>query len=122
MLSRNHDLTKLLVLKRHEKVLHKIVKKILIELRSKFWINRGRIYIRELLNTCFIYKCLQSQSYSYPEKLNLPGYCVNHTVPFQVCGVSYLGPVFLNNTYHIIVVTIRYIKLTLFYLPVVRQE
>ena len=122
MLSRNHDLTKLLVLKRHEKVLHKIVKKILIELRSKFCINRGRIYIRELLNTCFIYKCLQSQSYSYPEKLNLPGYCVNHTVPFQVCGVSYLGPVFINNTYHIIVVTIRYIKLTLFYLPVVRQE
>ena len=58
----------------------------------------------------------------YPEKLNLPGYCVNHTVPFQVCGVSYLGPVFINNTYHIIVVTIRYIKLTLFYLPVVRQE
>ena len=41
MLSRNHDLAKLLVLKCHEKVLHNGVKQTLNELRNEFWINRG---------------------------------------------------------------------------------
>ena len=41
MLSRNHDLTKLLVLKYHEKALHNGVKQNLNELRNEFWINQG---------------------------------------------------------------------------------
>ena len=45
MLSRNHDLTKLLVLKFHEKALHNGVKQTLNELRNEFWINRGQNYI-----------------------------------------------------------------------------
>ena len=100
MLSRNHDLAKLLVLKCHEKVLHNGVKQTLNELRNEFWINRGRNYIRKLLNICFTCKRLQSRSYSYPEKSNLPGYRVNRTVPFQVWGVNYLGTVFVKDIYH----------------------
>ena len=33
-------------------------------------------------------------------KSNLPGYHVNRTVPFQVCDVDYLGPVFAKDIYH----------------------
>ena len=74
------------------------VRQTLREFRNKFWINRGRNYIRKLHNIYFICKCLQTQSYSYPEKSNLPGYRVNRTVLFQVCGVDYfdVGNV-LNN-------------------------
>ena len=100
MLSRNHDLAKLLVLKCHEKVPHNGVKQTLNELRNEFWINRCRNYIRKLLIICFICKRLQSRSYSYPEKSNLPGYRVDRTVPFQVWGVNYLGPVFVKEIYH----------------------
>ena len=32
--------------------------------------------------------------------MNLPGYRVNSTVPFQVCGVDYLGPVFGKDICH----------------------
>ena len=32
--------------------------------------------------------------------MNLPGYRVSRTVPFQVCGVAYLGPVFVKYIYH----------------------
>ena len=39
MLSRNHDLTELLVLKCHEKVLHNGMKQTLNDLRNEFWIN-----------------------------------------------------------------------------------
>ena len=45
-------------------------------------------------------KRLHSRSYSYPEKSNLPGYRVNRTVSFQVCGVDYLEPVFAKDIYH----------------------
>ena len=76
------------------------MKQTLNELRNEFWINRGRNYIRKLLNICFTCKRLQSRSYSYPEKSNLPGYRVNRTVPFQLCGVDYLGPVFVKDIYH----------------------
>ena len=55
---------------------------------------------RKLLNICFTCKRLQLRSYSYPEKSNLPGYRVKRTVPFQVCGVDYLGPVFVKDIYH----------------------
>ena len=83
----------------YEKVVHNGVKQTLSELRNEFSINRGRNYIRKLLNICFTCKRLQSRSYSYPEKSNLPGYRVNRTVPFQVCGVDYLGPVFVKDIY-----------------------
>ena len=88
------------MLKYHEKVLHNGVKQTLNELKNEFWINRGRSYIRKLLNIYFICKRLQSRSYGYPEKSNLPGYRVNRTVLFQVCGVNYLGPVFVKEIYH----------------------
>ena len=71
-----------------------IRKQILNEFRNEFWINRRRNYIRKLLNICFLCKRLQSRSYR--EKSNLPGYRGNRTVPFQVCGVDYLRPVFVN--------------------------
>ena len=66
MLSRNHDLTELLVLKCHEKVLHNGMKQTLNDLRNEFWINWGRNYTRKLLNICFICKRLQPRSHSYP--------------------------------------------------------
>ena len=45
-------------------------------------------------------KRLQSRSYSYPEKSTFLGYCVDRTVQFQVCGVDYLGPVFVKGIYY----------------------
>ena len=81
VLSRNHELTKLIVLRCHEKVNHNGVKQTLSELRADFWINRGRSYVRKLLNSCCICKRLQSRSYNYAENSNLSSYR-NATVPF----------------------------------------
>ena len=70
------------------------------ELRAEFWINRCRSYVRKLLNSCFICKRLQSRSYNYPENSNLPSHRTNTTVPFQVCGVDYLGPLYVKDIYY----------------------
>ena len=99
MLSRNHELTKLILLWCHKKVYYNGVKQPLNELRAEFWINRGRSYVRKLLKSCFICKRLQSRSYNYPENSNLLSYRINGTVPFQVCGVDYLGPLYVKDIY-----------------------
>ena len=70
MLSRNPELTNVIVLRCHKKVYHNGIKQTLNEFRAEFWINRGRRYLRKLLNSCFICKHLQSLSYNYPENSN----------------------------------------------------
>ena len=100
MLLRNHELTKLIVLRGHKKVYHNGVKQTLNEVRAEFWINCDRSYVWKLLNNFFICKCLQSRSYNYPENSNLPSYRINAAVPFQVCGVDYLGPLYVKDIYY----------------------
>ena len=53
--------------------------------------------MRKLLNSCFICKPLQSRSYNYPDNSSLPSYRINATVPFQVCGVDYLEPLYVKD-------------------------
>ena len=69
-------------------------------MRAEFWINCGRSYMRKLLNSYFICKRLQSWSYNYPEKSNLPSYRKNTILLFQVCGVHYLGPLYVKDIYY----------------------
>ena len=99
MLSRNHELTKFIVLRCHKKSYHNGVKQSLNEFRAELRINCGRSYVWKLLNSCFICKRLQSWSCNYPENSNLPSYRINATVPFQVCGVDYLGPLMVKDIY-----------------------
>ena len=69
------------------------------ELRVEFWINRGRSYLWKLLNSCFVPKYLQFRIYNYLENSNLPSYRINATVPFQNCGVDYLGLLYVKDIY-----------------------
>ena len=55
--------------------------------------------MRKLLNSCFTCKGLQFRSYNYPKNSNLPSYQINATVPFEVCGVDYLGPLYVKDIY-----------------------
>ena len=110
MLLRNHELTKLIVLRCHKKVYHNGgVKQTLNDLQAEFWINRGRSYVRKLLNNCFICRGLRSRSYNYPQHSNLPSYRINATVPLQVCGVDYLGPLYVKDTNVVMMICIKHI-------------
>ena len=110
MLSKNYELTKLMVLRCHKKVYHNGgVKQTLNDLQAEFWINRGRSYVRKLLNNCFICRGLRSRSYNYPQHSNLPSYRINATVPLQVCGVDYLGPLYVKDINVVMMICIKHI-------------
>ena len=64
LLDANHHVTSLIVRACHERVHHNGVKKTLTELRSRFWIVRGRQVVKKLLNECTICRRLQGKPYS----------------------------------------------------------
>ena len=52
LLSQHHSLTKLIVESCHKRVLHGGVRETLAELRSKFWICKGRQLVKKILRGC----------------------------------------------------------------------
>ena len=56
LLPKGHHLTLLFVRKAHERVLHNGVKETLTELRSKFWIVKGRSFVKHVLHQCQVWE------------------------------------------------------------------
>jgi hypothetical protein len=72
ILPRNHHLTRLIVEEGHRKVHHGCVKATLAEVRSKFWVPKGRQYVKKLLSKCTVCKKLTGKPYKAPEAAALP--------------------------------------------------
>ena len=62
-LDASHHLTTLVVWRCHERVMHGGVKETLTQLRSNFWIVRGRYFIRSLLFRCTVGKKFEGKLY-----------------------------------------------------------
>lgn len=54
ILPRDHHLTTLIVRRAHEKVCHNGTKETLTEVRSRFWIVKGRSLVKKLIHQCQI--------------------------------------------------------------------
>ena len=67
-----HPLTTLLVKRSHERVMHGGVKATLTELRSHFWILRGRSTAKSILRKCNICRRFEGKPYTAPPPLPLP--------------------------------------------------
>jgi hypothetical protein len=50
LLDKNHHLTKLVVMDAHRHVMHNGVQETLAELRSSYWVIRGRQFVRKLIH------------------------------------------------------------------------
>ena len=96
LLHRSHPLTTLLVKAAHERVVHSGVKVTLTELRSKFWIVKGRSLIRQVLARCNICRRYEGRPYTTPPPPPLPSFHVQESSPFSVIGVDFAGPLFVR--------------------------
>ena len=66
LLPSDHDFTKLVVLKCHVDVMHNGVRETLTQVRSKFWIVRGREVVKKIISRCLTCKRLEGKSYGVP--------------------------------------------------------
>ena len=96
LLDKDHHLTALLIMDAHRRVLHNGVCETLAELRSMYWVIRGRQIVKKLLRNCVIcrrYEGVPCQGISSPP---LPDYRVRMSRPFQTTGVDFAGPLYIR--------------------------
>ena len=98
LLPRRHHVTRLIVEACHRKGNHGGVKETLIELRSEYWVPKGRQLVKKTLHQCVICKKLEGLPYKAPMGAELPETRVIDVPAFMHVGVDFTGPLFTKTT------------------------
>ena len=93
----DHHLTTLYVRRAHARVLHNGTKETLTELRSQFWVIKGRSVVKRILHNCYICRRHEGKSCLVPPPPPLPAFRVREAPPFANTGVDFAGPLFVQN-------------------------
>ena len=97
LLSKNHDLSNLIIKYSHLRCKHLGISATLTKLRMLgFWIIKGRQSVKKAISNCFICKKFNSLCFKYPRITNLPSHRVNLVRPFTDTGVDYTGHLFVK--------------------------
>uniref|UniRef100_A0A1I7VEH2 Integrase catalytic domain-containing protein n=1 Tax=Loa loa TaxID=7209 RepID=A0A1I7VEH2_LOALO len=91
-LPRHNPITELIILQQHENLCHAGITHTLSELRSRFWIPKGRTEVKRMINKCRICKRWNSRSFKLPPMASLPETRVNRSRAFAYVGLDYFGP------------------------------
>ena len=96
ILPKDHRLTYLQIQQCHKRVLHSGVRDTLAELRSRFWVPKGRQLVKKVLSQCVVCKKLEGTSFAQPPVSSLPEFRVRPSPPFSKVGVDFAGPLYVN--------------------------
>ena len=72
ILPKDHRLTYLQIQQCHKRALHSGVRGTLAELRSRFWVPKGRQVVKKVLSQCVVCKKLEGKSFAQPPVSSLP--------------------------------------------------
>ncbi len=97
LLPRDHYLTTLVVEAAHKRVGHDGVKETLTETRARFWIVKGRNFVRSLLHRCSICRRFEGAPFHGPPPPPLPTFLVKEGPPFSFTGVYFAGPLHVRS-------------------------
>ena len=96
VLPRQHRFTRLVVEECHQRVHHSGVRATLSELRSRFWVLKGRQAVKQILGECVTCRKLIGKPYSTPPTAALPDFRVQEAPPFSRVGVDFAGPLYVK--------------------------
>ncbi|XP_043245749.1 uncharacterized protein LOC122393608 [Amphibalanus amphitrite] len=89
------EVTRLVILQRHESCGHAGVEQTLNETRQKYWVVRGRAAVKQLLQGCPT--CRRLRALPRPPRMaSLPAARFDATRPFSSTGVDMFGPLFVK--------------------------
>ena len=95
--SKSH-LTTLLIEVSHKTSLHEGISGTLAEVRSVYWIPKGRQAVKKVISRCNLCQRIMGQPYRYPEPPPLPVERVKLRTPFHTTGVDYTGAIQLSKS------------------------
>ena len=95
-LPKDHRFTILVIEDCHVRVHHCLVAATLAELRSRFWVSKGRQFVKKILKQCFVCRKLEGQPFHSPPTAALPEYRVTEAEPFSKVGIDFAGPLFVK--------------------------
>ena len=95
-LPKDHRFTELVVEDCHLRVFHCMVKATLAELRSRFWVSKGRQFVKKVLKRCFVCRKHEGKPFPSPPTAALPEYRVTQAAPFSNVGIDFAGPLYVK--------------------------
>ena len=96
LLLKNHYLSTMLVGAAHERVHHNRVEATLALLRTRFWIVKGRQFVKRALASCTVCRRYKGKSYSVPPQSDLPEFRLSQKPAFTSVGVDNAGPLYIK--------------------------
>ena len=97
LLHKSYHLSLLIVRDAHNRVMHDGVKETLTEIRSKYWIIRGRQLVRMVLQRCVICRRFEGLPFNPPPPPPLPDFRVREQPAFTYAGVDFAGPLYTRD-------------------------
>ena len=98
LLDKSHYLTTLIVKDAHRRVLHNDVQETLAEVRSAYWIVRGRQFIHTIIHQCVVCRRIEGQPFKSHPPPSLPEFRVTQSRPFQFVVVDFAGPLYVKTS------------------------
>ena len=73
-------------------------KETLTELRSCYWVVKGRRAVGQFIRHCYICRRIEAQAYRAPPLPPLPPFRVQEEPPFTYTGIDFNGPLYIKTT------------------------
>ncbi|XP_068723841.1 uncharacterized protein [Montipora capricornis] len=98
-LPRSSHFTNLVINECYLKVLHNGVRETLTELRSCFWVVKGRQAVKTVIRKCSVCKKIEGRSYAVPHSPPLPEFRLSDEFAFSRVGVDFAGPMYVRDIF-----------------------
>ena len=96
LLVRGEHYTSLVIRDYHKRAFHAGVSQTLAQVRTEYWIPRGRSQVKRELNRCAICRRVEGHPFKMPKMPPWPKERVTEALPFQYTGLDYFGPLFIK--------------------------
>ena len=96
LLPRDHYIATLMVRQAHERVHRNKVAATLAQLRTRFWIIRGRQFVKKTIAACTVCRRCEGRGYRVPPQADLPEFRLSQEPAFTGVGVDYAGPLYIK--------------------------
>ena len=95
----DHHVTRLVIWNCHQRVMHNGVRETLMELRSRFWLTKGRQSIRKQIYRCFVCRRHEGKPYKAEPSSDMPEFRFKEGQPFASTGVDFAGPLYVKSVF-----------------------